>query len=1682
MMKMINLKNKRGSTLVLALVLTMVLFIMGIAFISTTSIQRDMVANATDGQYVNDGVDVVVAKIKLELKKDLFEDKTNYTGFLQGVASYDYPDENNDWLASLTPEERLDDWDNNNNTDTYYCWPRISDLWGKFGGVKTNYTDYTQGGSDYRALWLNYHYDRDPFFVEDRNSDGFEDTPESYDFFNELSWRYMVEWDWDIPCRIVDNSETITDSPLPWGVAANQWGKNNNLSIGLYTFLSGINSDNDPYNDRILDILGVYFGDSVAEPGTNWWRIKSNGYRVSAPAWTSLPSTVYRIGPIDSPHGMRADADGDGVSDSRWVRLGQVNADGDYLYAAVRIIDNGGMINLNTALGKPGQLYNISTSEYNPYDGSYVDTATELDNWDGSSVSHIDAKGLVRPSESNIFGLYDDMNIGGFDTSFSNPAYAHDYAFARNMAACPYRNPRRFFDDPSGTYYDLALPGTNYNYAQLDLNEELELRNRNLVVSSVNSRVKTALPVTYSTGGGFSVSAPYYNYDESNTGGTCYYEGRYDGVGNWNWFDKVGLLLTGDPYNDLRSGDSSTYNDMYARRSVATTISKDRLVRPEFRYDDPDNTTEDTYYSDKNLLTNVTDLYNLDEFMTGFRRCNINVNVDSAGMVYDKDGDGVDENKYDLNQDDSPDGGIFDLITFDNVAAAYYMAIRSMKSSAASVNSEIRKRFGDTGTPVDYNSERLSAQFALNFRDYYDVESSAPELESVLELQGIQYDVNPVANSYDVKPHEEVYFGFESLDRISDEVLNISKIAFYIENSNPIDASSSAVPPPLDGDSTPNGRVPNGTYLAIELFNPSENDKANLTDYILLVLNEDNEVEVSIPFNSFDNSLPNLGILPTVTQVNSATNTMVVLLFDLSLGVSNESDYIYDPTPTGLLESYEYDFAGVPTDRVANTFGTTGDRYVFADVSTSRLLDPTSNANFITSDYSIVLVKKKPVTPDNGIADQLSNADNVYPCDSVDLLACADIFKRYREISVDEGTSTPFDGNAFDHVEKEDDKTAGPRDAFHDDPAGDGYIRVYYRRDVFGSVFNASNKIDGSCLLLPSYLNPDNNNPTGMPDDFNPWQFGYYRLSPSVANSTINPPNIGSPLLIPNDNSASDPIGTYSSTVAQMNVLDNTWGNYDSLVSAFIDDPQNTWTVQEVDDYNSWVGYSEIRGMLSGNYDFRQLYDRFTAGSKDSYWFSSIGQLQGILAVGARCVEIDVNGGGYASDNSFATGSTDKVFYEPFFHSLLKSKIDGEDNSHFAYNGHDLIGNPGRINLGDELFARIPEFMTVIDYSRDGIDNDGILVNGELPYDYNDDDIDQDGDGKDAPGALPPNDIDTDEDIASRNYNDDGIDQDGDGIDADPTNPPGDVDYDEEIYVKESAWYTRYESEIYGRININTAPWYVIARLPWVTEELAQAIVAYRDKKSLVNPVHPGGGTKVAFPVIDYTGDKGRAQGMWDSVHTVNKGYVNTGEEQAAPFNVREAAGFKSIGELYNVTHGLRMEFPASLRSDNIQNTFLNNESASYQEVSVLDAPRAQLLGLAVGATYDNRFDIRRWGKKMLSIAMNPASGSTPFRLDYSEENSNPNGLWASPIKDSMPFYDGDPVDIKNDDTEKYAIFNKISNLITTRSDVFTAYILVRVGRDGPQRRMIGIFDRSNVYSGNDEVKLLALFQVPETQ
>ncbi|RKY09545.1 MAG: hypothetical protein DRP66_01980 [Planctomycetota bacterium] len=126
--------------------------------------------------------------------------------------------------------------------------------------------------------------------------------------------------------------------------------------------------------------------------------------------------------------------------------------------------------------------------------------------------------------------------------------------------------------------------------------------------------------------------------------------------------------------------------------------------------------------------------------------------------------------------------------------------------------------------------------------------------------------------------------------------------------------------------------------------------------------------------------------------------------------------------------------------------------------------------------------------------------------------------------------------------------------------------------------------------------------------------------------------------------------------------------------------------------------------------------------------------------------------------------------------------------------------------------------------------------------------------------------------------------------------------------------------------------------------------------------------------------------------------------------------------------------------------------------------------------TLPGRINVNTATKEVIRAAIDPNSNWNP---DYE--------VLANNIVDNRPFERvadllsvggfkqfaadavgvGDP-DMRGDFEERDWILSRVANKLTVRSDVFTAYILVRLGYDGPERRMIAIFDRSNVYKPAD--------------
>jgi len=145
-------------------------------------------------------------------------------------------------------------------------------------------------------------------------------------------------------------------------IATSAISENKDLNLAVDTIVAQI-SEELAWDVPRADVNGIPVGEYYDYPdGNKPWLACLEPYQVAAGhyRWQQI-SNIY--GPIslsidanilpdyNNTLGLdtAADADGDGVSDSIWVQVqGKTSAKGKPIYAAVRIVDNGGMLIVNT--------------------------------------------------------------------------------------------------------------------------------------------------------------------------------------------------------------------------------------------------------------------------------------------------------------------------------------------------------------------------------------------------------------------------------------------------------------------------------------------------------------------------------------------------------------------------------------------------------------------------------------------------------------------------------------------------------------------------------------------------------------------------------------------------------------------------------------------------------------------------------------------------------------------------------------------------------------------------------------------------------------------------------------------------------------------------------------------------------------------------------------------------------------------------------------------------------------------------------------------------------------------------------------------------------------------------------------------------------------------------------------
>ena len=220
-----------------------------------------------------------------------------------------------------------------------------------------------------------------------------------------------------------------------------------------------------------------------------------------------------------------ADADGDGVTDSIWVPLPVTSSKGRPIFAAVRIIDNCGMININTAYRDP-------TDPCNP--GA---------NWDGSLLTHINL------DTDRIHNFYAFDSYYGF-VSFTDSGNLLSTAQLHQARCGGVLVPDPIYHD------DVAarLLNPEFGYVPFDIGDELEFRNRFFLFSPTLTRSGMVWPVTFNPGpSNVGKQIPYAPGDDIHA-----------------WFDKVTSPAAAPAPPDR----------ICNRRHISTTYSFDRILRP----------------------------------------------------------------------------------------------------------------------------------------------------------------------------------------------------------------------------------------------------------------------------------------------------------------------------------------------------------------------------------------------------------------------------------------------------------------------------------------------------------------------------------------------------------------------------------------------------------------------------------------------------------------------------------------------------------------------------------------------------------------------------------------------------------------------------------------------------------------------------------------------------------------------------------------------------------------------------------------------------------------------------------------------------------------------------------------------------------------------------------------------
>ncbi|NLH17967.1 MAG: hypothetical protein GX455_15435 [Phycisphaerae bacterium] len=245
----------------------------------------------------------------------------------------------------------------------------------------------------------------------------------------------------------------------------------------------------------------------------------------------------------------KADADGDGVWDSIWVKLPNINSSkGQPIYSAVRILDNCAMLNLNTA-------FKLEATS------------------DGQYLSAVDYERFRRGSDRDFQNAANDANL------------ANRIRLARMVD--PAATPDTVEQYHNRVILNIEKPDST-RYRLFDLADELEIRNRLLLTTAFEARFERLDVANYTldAGGGLYAVPQIPFTDEAESpfvaGGKTYERTSFDGwkirMSPVNFDDKSGAYYPPSAPN-LDQEAKIDFRWKYDRRHICTFYSFDRNIR-----------------------------------------------------------------------------------------------------------------------------------------------------------------------------------------------------------------------------------------------------------------------------------------------------------------------------------------------------------------------------------------------------------------------------------------------------------------------------------------------------------------------------------------------------------------------------------------------------------------------------------------------------------------------------------------------------------------------------------------------------------------------------------------------------------------------------------------------------------------------------------------------------------------------------------------------------------------------------------------------------------------------------------------------------------------------------------------------------------------------------------------------